>query len=239
MADEDAGTGGAGDRTFTQAEVDELVKGLKTNQQEAIKEAKKAKEALKGYDGVDPEEFKRLKKAAEEAEEKRAKGEGDWKALEDQLKQRHAQEMEKATAESKRLRSSLESHLIDAEAVRALAEHSDSPSLLLPHVRGRMKVIEQDGEFFARVVDEKGNVRIGNAQGAPMSLSELIEEMKQDKTYAPAFRGTGSSGGGASKSAAGSGGAKVLTVGGSSVLGKDFALNAEKIAKGEMEVRRQ
>jgi hypothetical protein len=48
----------ADDKTYTQAEVDALVaeqtSGLKSNRDEALKEAKKAKEALKSYDGVDP-----------------------------------------------------------------------------------------------------------------------------------------------------------------------------------------
>ena len=104
----------------------------------------------------------------------------------------------------------METYLIDAEAIRALAKYSDSPELLLPHVKAQMKVIEQDGELHARVVDAAGSVRIGKQGTTPMTLDELAEEMGNNKTFALAFRGTGSSGGGAAKSHAGGVGSKTF-----------------------------
>jgi len=230
---------GEGETTYTQAQVDALIAeqtaGLKANRDELMKEAKKAKEALKGYEGVDPEEHRRLKTAAEEAERKKAAAEGDFKALEAQLVKKLADAEAKSGAEQARLRGSLDKYLIDAEAVRELAAHSDSPALLLPHIRGQMRVVEQDGAFVARIVDSAGNVRIGKGQGsAPMTLGELIEDMKQDKTYAPAFRGTGSSGGGASRSTAGGGGSPSVIAADDS---KAFLANLEGVATGKVEVR--
>jgi hypothetical protein len=225
-------------KTYTQAEVDALIAeqtaGLKANRDELLKESKKAREALKNYEGVDPEEHRRLKDAAAEAERKKAAAEGDFKSLEAQLVKKMADAEAKFAAEQTRLRGSLDKYLIDAEAVRELAAHSDSPALLLPHIRGQMRVIEQDGAFVARIVDAAGNVRIGKGQGsAPMTLGELIEDMKQDRTYAPAFRGTGSSGGGASKTTAGGGLASVVAAGDD----RAFLANLDGIAKGTVEVR--
>lgn len=230
-------------KTFTQEQVDTLVAerlatevaGLKNNQAEALKEAKAAKAKLAAYEGVDPEEFKRLKAAAEEAEQKRLKGEGDFKTLEQQLVTKYEAKVEAERSTATRYRSSLEQYLIDAEAMRVLAEYSDSPALLLPHVKARMKVMEQDGTFAARIVDQDGNVRIGKGQGsAPMTLTELMDEMKQDKQFALAFKGTGSSGGGAAKSSGGAAGGHVTRIAApaNGVLGKDFLQNLDGLSKG-------
>jgi hypothetical protein len=127
----------------------------------------------------------------------------------------------------------MEKHLIDSAALSELAKVSDSPKLLLPHIRGRMKVVEHDGEFHARIVDDSGNIRVGKGQGSsPMTLSELIEEMKSDKEFAPAFRGTGSSGGGATKSTGGAGGSRTIAAHDNA----GFLANLESIAKGEVTV---
>lgn len=229
--------------TYTKEQVDALVAerlasevaGLKNNQAEALKEAKAAKAKLASYEGIDPAEYKALKDAAAEAERKRLQGEGDFKTLEQQLIAKYEQKVEAERGTATRYRSSLEQHLIDAEALRALAEVSDSPALLLPHVKARMKVLEQDGTFAARIVDQDGNVRIGKGQGsAPMTLAELMDEMKQDKQFALAFRGTGSSGGGASKSTGGAGGTHTTRIAApaNGVLGKDFLQHLDGLSKG-------
>lgn len=223
--------------TFTQDQVDAMiaerltteVAGLKASQSELLRESKAAKAKLANYEGVDPEKYKALVKNAEDAETKRLQGEGDWKAMEAQLVKKYEGVIQEKEGVSSRYRGAVEKHLIDADAIRELAQHSDSPGLLLPHVKSRMKVIEQDGQFIARIVDEQGNVRIGKGQGsAPMTLPELMDEMKNDKTFAPAFRGSGSSGGGAAKSHAG-GGSK-STFNPATATGADFLANIKGLA---------
>ncbi len=227
--------------TFTKEQVDALiaerlaseVEGLKRNQSEALKEAKAAREKLKAYEGVDAEEFKRLKQASEEAEKTNLEAKGQWQALQSQMTKKMDDLAKVHAAEVARYRSTVEQHLIDAEATRELAAHSDSPGLLLPHVKARMQVIEQDGRFVARVVDAQGNVRIGNGSGAaPMTLAELMEEMKQDKTFAPAFRGTGSTGGGATKSTGGASGSGPNRISRADLFKGD---NLERVAKGNVD----
>jgi hypothetical protein len=143
-------------------------------------------------------------------------------------------EKEVLASEVKRHRTALEKHLLDAAATSELAKHSDTPDLLLPHVLKHMRVMEHDGQFVARIVDEAGNVRIGKGQGsAPMTLDELMGEMKGNKTFAPAFRGTGASGGGASASQQSSGGAAGTINRGDD---KAFLSNLEAVAKGKVTV---
>lgn len=228
-----------GEKTFTQAEVDAAIAaneaGLKANQAELIKEAKQAKAKLAAYDGVDPEKYRQLVAASEEAEKKRLQGEGDFKQLEAQLVTKYEGELEKERGVSTRYRSAVERNLIDAAVATELAKHSDTPGLLLPHVRGQMKVIEQDGEFHARIVDAAGNVRIGKGQGStPMTLPELVDEMKGNATFAPAFRGSGASGGGATRSNAGGGGVRTITLNNP----MDLITYAADIASGKVVVQR-
>lgn len=224
--------------TYTKDEAAALVAqevaGLKANQAELLKDVKATKAKLSAYEGVDPEKYKQLEAAAAEAERKKAAAEGDFKSLEAQLTKKYEGQLEVERGEKTKLRTSMERNLIDAAAAQELAKHSDSPKMLLPHIRAQMKVVEQDGEFFARIVDGNGNVRIGAGQGStPMSLTELIEEMKQDKEFAPAFRGLGASGGGAARSNAGGGG-NSKTVQNTS---EDFQANLAKIASKEITMR--
>ncbi len=231
--------------TFSKDEVAQLIaernRGLEANRNEALNEAKKLKQRLAALDGIDPEEFKTLKaerEAAqaqkEEAERKQAEAAGNWKSVQEQIEKKHAAEVQRIAAEKDSVLSHLHRTLIDNAAILELAKHSDSPKLLLPHVKSMMKVVNEDGEYAARIVDEKGNVRIGKGQGnAPMTLAELMDEMKQDKEFASAFRGSGSSGGGASRSHASGGGQSTITTDD----GQNFLKNLKGISDGSVTVK--
>ena len=227
----------ADEQMFTKEQVDALiaeqVTGLKQNRDEVLREAKKAKDALKSYEGVDPDEFKRLKDAAVEAERKKAAAEGDFKALEKQLIDRHAAELSQVQGRTTKLQAALEKRLVQAELTKAIARHRGDPDLLLPHAAQFVKVRETDEGFEAYVADEKGNPRIADGKGTPMDFDQLIEQVLVPK-YPRAFDGTGSSGGGAAKSSgSAAAGARVV----SADDARGFLANLEGIAKGEVEVR--
>lgn len=223
-------------KMYSQEEFDAMVQerdALKANRDQILTEAKQAKERLKNYDGVDPDEFKKLKDAAAEAERKKAESEGDFKSLEKQLIERHTSELGARDQRISTLTSALEKRLIDADAAQVLAELKGSVKGLLPHIRPHLKVVEQDGEFVAVVVDSRGNPRIADGKGTPMTIKDLAEEFRADSDLARLFEGSGSSGGGASKSNAGGGGASVVARGDNSA----FIANLEGIASGKVEVR--
>lgn len=225
------------DKTYTQSEYDAMIAerdSLRANRDEILKEKKRADAALKNYEGFDPAEFKALKDAAAEAERKKAASEGDFKALEKQLVDRHAVELGTRDKRITTLQSALEQRLVDAEAARELAEAKGSVKVLLPHVKARTKVVETDGVFSVVVVDEAGNPRIADGKGTPMTLKGLVAEMRDDAEFARAFEGSGSSGGGASKSSAGGGGTKSLSA--ALMTPQDFMSNLDGIGKGEVTV---
>ena len=61
-----------------------------------------------------------------------------------------------------------------------------------------MRVIEEGGEYVARVFSSDGNVKMSRKKGTdPMPLSEYVESLKADSDLAPLFQGTGVSGSGA------------------------------------------
>jgi hypothetical protein len=86
-----------------------------------------------------------------------------------------------------KMQNSLERHLIGQAATAALAAANGSTDLLLPHVQKHVKVVQDGEEFVARVVDNVGDIRT-NGAGQPMSVADLVAEMKTQASFAPAFK---------------------------------------------------
>lgn len=224
--------------TLTQAELDakiaEANTALEANSRKLLSEKKAAEKALERFKDIDPEKYATLSAAAAEAERKAAEASGDWKAREAQILDRHAKELESLGGRNKTLSSALERRLIDAEATSAIAAAKGSPKVLLPHIKSHVKVVEEDGEFVVHVVDARGNQRIGDAKGTPMTIAQLVEEMKQDADFARNFEGSGSSGGGASRSSTAGGGGAVKSI--ASTNSPDFLTNVADVAIGKTTV---
>lgn len=226
-------------KTYTQEQVDAMLaerlatetEGLKRSQKELLAEAKKAKEALKNYDGVDPDEFKKLKAAAEEAERKRLTSEGDFESLRKQLVEKHGSEIGAKDAQIAKRQAALEKRLVQAELQAAIVRHRGDPDLLLPHGSRFVRVKETDADFEAFVADESGNPRFADGKGTPMTFDDLVTQVLMPK-YPRAFDGTGSSGGGASKSAGGAGGTRTIPAGDNAA----FIAHLDGIAKSTVKV---
>jgi hypothetical protein len=226
-------------KTFTQDEVDALlaeqVGGLKANRDELAKEAKAAKAALRNYDGIDPAEFKALKEAAAEADRRKATAEGDFKALEKQLIDRHTQEIGTKEQRIAKLQAALEKRLVDANLATALAKAEADPTMLeLLQLAGRrsVRVRETDDDFEAYVADAQGNALVADGKGTPMDIDTFVSTTLKTQ-YPGAFKGTGSSGGGATKSTGGASGA-VKSISGTN--SPDFLSNLDGIAAGKVKI---
>lgn len=177
-------------------------------EREAAKTAQaKAKELdkkVKGWEqlGKSPDEIKEMIEAANKAEEEKLNRAGEWTKLKEQMNAKHQEELKaeaaKAAAKDVQLlsmRKSLERHLVDAQATAAIAMHKGVPDLLLPHVQRHVKVIEDGDNYFVRVVDSKGDPRV-NGKGDPLSIEDLVNEMKSTDIFGRAFEGSGQSGSG-------------------------------------------
>lgn len=204
-----------------EAELPTETAGLKSALQKE-REAKAALEkSLKGFEGVDAEEAKRLKAEAEQIAAEKLKSKGDWDTREKQLKDQLAADLTKREThfqtelkarEEKiaKLQSSLEKSLVEAQATTAIAAAKGTPELLMPHVMRQVKVVEENGEYVARVLDAQGQPRIANVKGDPFTIANLVEEMKANTVFGRAFEGTGAGGSGAPSDSGG--GAKAFTL---------------------------
>lgn len=165
----------------------------KTAQNEAIAERKKrqAWEAI----GKTPEEIAEMLSAQAQREEERLNKAGEWEKLRAQMNEKHAADLEAERTNSTRMRGALDRHLIDAAATAAIAAAKGVPQLLLPHVQRHMKVVEENGEYVAQVVDAKGDPRI-NGKGEPLTVADLVAEMRQSEIFGRAFEASGQSGSG-------------------------------------------
>lgn len=121
----------------------------------------------------------------------------DLQKLKDQFTKQVSEAVGAEKAVTQKMRDALDRYLIGQEATRALSDANVvSTDLLMPHVRSKMKVAQNGDDFVAIVVDGEGNTRI-NSKGQPMTVADLVAEMKTQPAYAPAFKSDTKSGSGA------------------------------------------
>jgi len=215
------------------AEGVEDVTGLKSALQKERDARSKLDKQLAQYKDLDPEKYRELLKEKEEFERTTLEKKGDFDKLKDQLVQKHQDELktvgEKLTAREKFIEKVVAENVALAEITKA----EGNTTLLKPHVMASIRVVEEDGEFVAKVVDAKGNPRIANGKGDEMTIADLIAELKSSEEFSGAFKGTGSSGSGAPHKP-GTPAAKAGTV--NRADPNAFLANLEKIGKGEVKV---
>lgn len=123
----------------------------------------------------------------------------DAEALEKSYKQQNERREKELQAEIANLNRSIEGYAIDSVVTKMASDISDSPDLLIPHIKGRLKLEKQaDGTFQTRILDREG-------KPTAMGITELQKEVSEDPKFKPIIRGTKASGGGASGGKSGSG----------------------------------
>lgn len=164
--------------------------------------------------GKSPEDIDALLEQQRKDEEYKLQQAGEWDKLKAQMNAKHQEDLKVVAAkvdakekEVSSMRTTLEQHLVDAQVTSAIAANDGIPDLLLPHVQRNVKVVEKDGHYSIMVVDKDGSPRV-NGKGDPLSISELVSEMKTSDIFGRAFKGSGHSGSGTrpNSSAGGSGG---------------------------------
>lgn len=187
------------------------VSGLKSALASERKHASELEKTMRKWTetGKKPEEVMEMLKKAEEEELKRKQDKGEYDSIIAQLKESNAKELQTKDDSLKSMQTTLESYLIDAEAMRVLTECGGNTTLLLPHVKHFTKVVNVDGKYETRVIGEDGQPRV-NAKGAYLTIKDLVEEMKQKEAFQCAFSAEGHSGGGAQGSGATGGGGTVI-----------------------------
>jgi hypothetical protein len=154
---------------------------------------------LKGIEerfaGIDLDEFNELRQKQREAEEAEAMRKGEWDSLKAQMRDAHTEQLGKKDTDIARMRKEIERLTIDAQATAAINEVDGNVTLLTPHVKSLVKLVEEEGVFKPQVVDATGTPRV-DGDGNPLSIKALVSEMRDQDVYKGAFKGTGAQGGG-------------------------------------------
>lgn len=97
------------------------------------------------------------------------------------------------------LKGQLKNSLVVSAAMSAIAEHKGEPALLMPHIQAQVQMIHdaKTGRYAVQVVDAEGDVRYSPTSGNPMTVKDLVAEMKAHPQLGLAFKSDLKGGGGA------------------------------------------
>jgi hypothetical protein len=168
--------------------------GLKTALQKERADRAAYEKQVKAWQGLgkSPDEIKELLEAQARADEDKATKAGEWDKLKAQMNEKHDAALRSKDETISAMRMRLNAELVDAKAVAAIAAAKGVPELLLPHVQRHVKV---DADFNVQVVDDKGDPRV-NGKGEPLTIADLVAEMRGSEVFGRAFEGSGQSGSG-------------------------------------------
>lgn len=102
--------------------------------------------------------------------------------IKEDLAKSYAKESEGKDTRIQALTNQLYDMMVTTAATTAVAEAKGDVELLMPFIKKQVKPIEEDGKFKVFVVDQDSERRYSGTTGSPMTITELVEEMKgQDK----------------------------------------------------------
>jgi len=151
--------------------------------------------------GKSPEEIKqafdtKMQELQDQIAGKSGEAKLNLEKIREEMASAHAKDLEKANARGEALQTQLYSLLVENTATAAVAEAKGIPDLLLPFIKNQVKVVEEDGEFKVFVVDGQGDRRYSGVTGQPMTIKELVAEMKGNEKYGRLFESDNQDGGG-------------------------------------------
>jgi len=175
-----------------EALLQEQYAGLVTKRDELLAENSKQKGKLKELEDrlAEIERAEAEKRAAEETS-KVAKVEqsGDVEAL----KELHKQALEakdnlikERDERIKELNANLHRYIGDTRLTEAITAEGGVPEILLPHLRGRVKVDAQGEDFAVQVLGTDGKPLL-NKSGDPASIRDLVAEFKANDVFSRVF----------------------------------------------------
>lgn len=111
----------------------------------------------------------------------------DLDKIKSDLASGHTKEIDAKDKVVTALRGQLHGLLVTNAALGALGDAID-PDLVMPFITERVQASEQDGVYSVHVVDAEKAVRYSGATGQPMSIGELVAEMKGNDKFKPLFK---------------------------------------------------
>lgn len=198
-------------KTYTQAELDAQINGLKTKNTELLtaNTSLKARAAVIG--DRTPEEVQADLEFAAQAKADKLKAEGNFEALKTQIIEQHTKQTTELTQKLSKKDQVIFNKTARADAIAAITSAGGDPDLLMPHVLPLLQVAETDDDYVTVVVDAKGKPRIADGQATPMNAAQLVAEFKANPKFGAMFAADGASGSGA-RNNAGPNGAGVVVI---------------------------
>ncbi len=220
--------------TYTQEQVDAMIAeriaaetaGLKKSQAELLKEAKEAKARAALYGDLDPEEAKSLKqKFAELEQQAKAQAAGITSEQLAKLRQEAASEYEKkygpVVAERDQLKSEIRGLKLDSVVKAQMAKAGARAERI-------DALFRLSSDRFDLTDDGKPMVKDATKEVDKFIAEDLLKE------YPEFFQGSGSSGGGASRSNGGAGGVVTrIAAPTNGVFGPEFLQNVKGLSEGK------
>jgi hypothetical protein len=177
----------------------ENVSGLRSALENTKAELTSSAAALEGFKGLDAKAVRARLKRLEDLEKIDPQSEADRLAeikagaKIEEITKGHEKEVAKQTKRNAVLQSEIERLVIDNAASTAIAAQRGDPDLLLPFVRGRLRVVEsEDGRFSVQVLNEQGNQKytVKDNKAVESSVEDLISEFKINPKYGRLFEAT-------------------------------------------------
>lgn len=182
----------------------EDVGGLRTALSKERESRQTADKTLKAWEGLDPEDTRDRLAKYDELSKLDPSKEAD-RIVTERVKAWGEKEGKRLTAEIEtrdqkigKLEGAYRKVTVTQAATQAISEAKGRVKPLLPHVESVTRVRETaDGSYAVEVLDAAGNVRIGDSQGNPLTIAQLIAEMKDNDDFSPLFEGHNAGGSGA------------------------------------------
>lgn len=190
----------------------EDVSGLKSALSKERAKAQELEKKMSNFSNYDPSDLQDKLSRLEQLESLDPSKEADkiaeakLKSLQDQMSTKHKKEIESLQGSSDKYKTQLKNLLIDDAAKNAiLSAGGDERTItyMLPHVKSQLSLQETENGFMTQVVDGNGYPQVGDSNGNPMTINQLIENMKSQDLWSGAFPGRNKSGGGRSSDATG------------------------------------
>lgn len=148
--------------------------------------------------GKTPEQIQELIDKAAEDERKRLESKGEWDKLKEQLTQQHAAALAEKDKTIDEKDHAIEEFLIDSRATDAIAKNDGNVTLLLPHVKSRVRVAQNEGKYSVQVLAEDGKTPLIDGKGNLITIEDFVKSLRENEIFQMAFKARGGTGSGAS-----------------------------------------
>lgn len=195
------------------------------------------------FEDIDPDEARTAIKKYDEVKN----WDGDQKVREaveaskKELVKAHKKQVEALENDLADSQEQLTDAIVDTKVVEAVQKEEGNVELLLPHVKKHVRMAKNStGKWIPEVINDANEPRVGDSDGNPMTITQYIQEIKTQKTFAACFPGANSTGGGGGGHS--EGGTHKKTSKGKTISasdGKAMSQSVEEIATGKTKVDMQ